>query len=257
MRDVRLTYLVSFFLFVLLTGNAIGVDRLKVDVFKVHPTQSMVGSREVLKIKQEMRVLLEEGPKELKAFLKEEIGEIVKGPHQTLWLVDGHHHAKALLELKNEDAGFGSFDFFGEVIEDWSALSDKDFELAMRKGQNGKPYVYLKDSAGQTVPFANLPPSLETLTDFPMRTVAWLLRKAGAIKKLNDYPFQDFVVASLLVGSVEVKSPGDDAAYLVATRKALEILDEASPASFPGLKPFEASDIDSMLRSAEEELAHP
>lgn len=135
-------------------------------------------------------------------------------------------------------------------------MSQKDFELALRRGTQGRPYVYLKDAAGQAISFTSLPASINDLVDYPLRTVVWLLRKAGAIKKVDDYPFQEFVIGLSLSSLVDVKSPGDDYAFLAATRAALETLEDASPSEYPGLQSYETGDIDSMLRRAEEHLAH-
>jgi hypothetical protein len=61
LADVSLTHFVSSFLFAVTTFAA-DADRLKVDLSQLHPTQLLVGEREVTWRKEEMRRLLQKGP---------------------------------------------------------------------------------------------------------------------------------------------------------------------------------------------------
>jgi hypothetical protein len=167
-----------------------------------------------------------------------------------LWLIDGHHHAKALFELQTSDPAFSDFSGYVDLREDWSDLSRKDFEKAMQRGKKGVPFVYLSDEKGNPVTFAELPSSVEKLKDYPLRTLVWLLKKSGAVKKLDVYPFQEFVIARRLAAKVTLSSPLTDRSYLRALRYTLELLEDADPEDYPGLENYSASAIDSMYQKA-------
>ena len=105
-------------------------------------------------------------------FLNNEKGQVVVGPKNKMWIVDGHHHARALEILRKEDSRFSGVRFTAKVRNEWNELTPAEFEAAMKVGnKKSEPgeysYVYLKDQKGRSRSFKALPKKLSSLKDFP------------------------------------------------------------------------------------------
>ena len=235
MKDVSLTHLVIFFLCSLGWSSWADTPRLKVDIFQLHPTQALIGKREVQWRKKKMRSLLKKGAKELKEYLESEPGEVVKDSQNRYWLLDGHHHACALYELKKESPAFSSFDYSATLAKPSQPLS---------------ALAYLKDATGHSIAFKDLPENLGGLTDYPLRTAVWLLEKAEAVEKLDGYLFQEFVFAARLPEDFQMTPPASDDEYLEAVEDLLVYLEDADRDRFPGLQKYKAGEIPKMWKRA-------
>ena len=161
-----------------------------VKIKDLSPTQSAVG---VLDVKEQMKEIDALSKSGLKDYLKENIIHIVIGPGDKFYLVDGHHHARAMWEV-------GHKKMRAEVIGNYADLSESDFLARMKKegrirlvDENGKPLKKITD----------LPSSVSKLKDDPYRSLAWLLRKSGAIRK-TKIPFAEFYWADFLRDQVKI-----------------------------------------------------
>ncbi len=111
----------------------------KVDILDVRPTQFAAGLKEVGFRMAKIEEKEEDG--ELVAYKEKNDGKAVIGPDGELYLVDGHHFARALHEL-------GKKSMHVTVIKDYSDLSVSEFWTKMKK----KHYVYLRDQNGKALP---------------------------------------------------------------------------------------------------------
>ena len=93
---------------------------IKVKVDRIHPTQFVVGQKEVEFLYDKVDEILESEKSERKAGLKEQAGKVVIGPGGELYLTEGHHHGKALSDRRAKW-------MFVTVEQDWSNLSEKEF----------------------------------------------------------------------------------------------------------------------------------
>ena len=74
-------------------------ETYRVNVSDLRPTQFAVGMAEVKNRAERISNFDED---DLRKYLKKKVGRIVIGPGETLWVVDGHHLARALL-LEDEE----------------------------------------------------------------------------------------------------------------------------------------------------------
>lgn len=150
----------------------------KVNPNKLHPTQFCLGFMEVdNKVKQIKKM----SKKRFNEYLIEKVTPVVKGPDGVLYLIDHHHHAKSLLLLKKKE-------IIIDIIEDWSHLSIKEFEIKMIKNK----YVNLLDNNNQKQEFKDLPKLIINLKHDLFRSLAWAIREKNGFKKVDEIPFFEF-----------------------------------------------------------------
>jgi hypothetical protein len=157
---------------------------VKVKILDVRPTQFSVGAKEI-----EFRMVKIQGKEEagpLGEYKKKSAGKAVIGPNGDLYLVDGHHFARALYDLGKES-------MWVEVIRDYSDLTPREFWAKLRQ----KNYCYLRDHNGRLRPVRELPRTIAGLDDDPYRSLAWMVRHAGSYDDM-DTPFQEFFWAQYL-----------------------------------------------------------
>lgn len=243
-----------FFILSLLTlvsfGDSIEYEKgekLKVNPSFLRPTQFLFSQLEVnFRIKHLKQLMAEEGEEAVIEFLKDHRGQVVVGPRNRLWLVDGHHRARALEALRKTDSRFKQIEFYAKVIREWNELAPSEFEKAMKLGnKHGEsdetPYVYLKDAKGRTQSFKKLPQKLSSMKDFPYRGLAWMLKEAGVVEDKEEIPFQEFLVAEYLQKHIKLPSKMTQKAYDRAFQEAVKVIEEAEEGDFPGFKKLSRS----------------
>lgn len=217
-------------------------EKLKINPGFLHPSQFLYSRLEVeSKVKELRKLMTEEGEEAVIDFLKDHRGQVVVGPKNQMWVVDGHHHARALEILKKSDSRFKGISFYAKVLHEWNELSSKEFEKAMKLGnkhgdEESSPLVYLKDQNGRTKSFSQLPRKLSSMKDWPYRSLVWLLKEEGMIEEVEDIPFQEFIVAEYLKNHIKLPSKMTKAAYRKALQEAIDVIQEADEGSFPGRK---------------------
>lgn len=229
-------------------------DKIKTDPWLLRPTQFLFSQLEVdFRIKQLKALMTEDGKDAVVEFLKDHRGQVVVGPNKQLWLVDGHHRARALESLIKTDSRFKELPFYAKVIREWDELSPTEFEKAMKlgnkHGQVGEaPYVYLKDANGKTQSFKKLPKRLSSLKDFPYRGLAWMLKNEGLIEENEEIPFQEFLVAEYLQKHIKLPAKMTPKAYKKAFQEAVRLIEESEEGDFPGYKKLSKSACARILR---------
>ncbi|MSP19695.1 MAG: hypothetical protein EXR74_09010 [Bdellovibrionales bacterium] len=206
----------------------------------LHPTQAIYGRIEVeWYIKNLKDLMNDEGVEAVRDYFKKKSGKIIIGPKNSKWLVDGHHHAKALDVLIKSDKRFRDISFYVEVIKEWNELTAKEFEQAMKKGNKKgetgtSAFVYLKDLKGMTKSFNSLPKRLSSLKDSPFRSVVWILKKEGIIEESDNVPFQEFVVADYLRKHIKITPALTPKDYERILKEAIVWIKKADKSDLPG-----------------------
>jgi len=196
----------------------------------LHPTQFLYSKLEVdNKVKQLKRIMAKKGPEGVKDFLEDKKGEVVVGPKNRMWLVDGHHQARALEILRKTDPRFADIVFVVEVRNEWNEMTLKEFEAAMKAGNKklkpGEPhYVYLRDQKGKIRDFKSLPRRLSSMKDFPWRSLVWMLKERGIIDVSERFPFQEFYLAQELRKKIPLPSKMSQKGYEKAFERSVEII---------------------------------
>ena len=230
-------------------------EKLKVNPGALHPTQFLYSRLEVeSKFKALQKLMTEEGEEAVIDFLKEHRGQVVVGPKNQMWLVDGHHHARALEMLKKSDSRFKGISFYARVLHEWNELTSKEFEKAMKLGnkhgdEDSAPLVYLKDQNGRIKSFSQLPRKLSSMKDWPYRSLVWLLKEEGFIDEVESVPFQEFIVAEYLKDHIKLPSKMTQAAYRKALKEAIDVIQDADEDSFPGRKKITSSRCGKILKN--------
>jgi hypothetical protein len=230
-------------------------DVLKLSPAFLHPTQFLYGRLEVEdKIKELKEIMDSEGEEGVTDFLKAESGEVVIGPKNSKWLVDGHHQARALEILRESDPRFRHIPFYAEVKKEWNELTPKEFEKAMKlgnkKGKEGRPaFVYLQDEKGRLRSFSELPRKLSAMKDFPWRSLVWLLKKEKVIEPTEKIPYQEFFLAEFLRKKIHFPSKLTPKAYERALEAAIELIENTPEEKLSGFKKVSARTCAKILKS--------
>jgi hypothetical protein len=204
-----------------------------------HPTQFAVGELEVTRQKAKLAedIDLDEPWKGKKKL------QVVLAPDGDGYLIDGHHHLRAVHELgvKRVEA---------TVADDWSdAPSMASFWRRMVKAER----VWLFDETGKARPLADLPRHVGQMKDDPFRSIAWLIRKSGAIEK-SEESFAELRWAQFLRQRVSLShSPGAHA-FREAVRESIRVAGSSAAQSLPGAIGFSESKVDGFLAEIEDLL---
>jgi hypothetical protein len=154
-----------------------------VALIDLHPTQMTVGMREVAR---RMAGYLALGMHQREDYIAERTVPCVRGPVQTLYLIDRHHMCRALL-----DAGASRVAY--SLVEDFSALPPVEFWRRM----DGAGWAHPFDAHGRRCPASEIPGTIQALADDPYRALASVLRREKGYTKA-DLPFEEFAWANFL-----------------------------------------------------------
>jgi len=189
---------------------------LSVPLGDLRPTQTAVGMRAVA---AKRRRLKDKGDK-LESFLKSRAIPAVRGPRNTLYIVDHHHRTLALLQCGVETV-------FVNVVGDLADLPRDDFWRAMIA--NGWAYPFNEE--GEPIAHRHIPASIAQLRADPYRDLAWSVRENGGFEKswLN---YSEFRWANYFRTSIDPRVVEDD--YERAVALALRLAKSSSAAHLPG-----------------------
>lgn len=198
------------------------ITYVEISAWDLRPTQFHVGMYEV-KIKA--TEFDEMSKSERKKFLWKKPIQVVYGPNDEVYIVDGHHQARALLETGREY-------LWAEVLADYSELSEKEFYRRMKQ----RHWMFLFDYELNEERSPNeLPHDLSAMRDDPYRSLAWLVRKKGGYKNL-DIPFQEFFWAEFFRKHIPDlgKNPNTHAAMRRAMKTAYDLAKSDLARDLPG-----------------------
>lgn len=200
-------------------------DWIKVRVKELHPTQFVIGKKEVEYHYDEVDEILAMDKTDRKHELKDMEKKVIIGPGGKLYLIEGHHHMRALYDR-------GAKWVFVKVAHDWSELSDKAFwdRMESHGKKNNRTHFYLRDENGKLRSYKDLPANLGGMKDDPYRSLVFFLTKLGILRK-NDARFPlygEFEIVEYLRSRVPIRSESGrlrfepalkEAAYLLTDRK--------------------------------------
>ena len=213
----------SFALAVAKYSPALPADALcEVKIDDLRPTQFAIGMREVKMRAAKVRVM---NPQELDQYLDDHLGTIVIGPGGAPFVVDKHHLARVLIEAKAGTV------IRAKVLENDSRLSEPEFWAHMKE----KKWVYLSDEHGKgPLDPADLPRTIAAMRDDPYRSLAWLVRTRGAITKVDDPPFAEFLWANFFRSRIPFQDT--DAGFDEAVKEAMKLARSPDAKDLPGFK---------------------
>jgi len=186
----------------------------------LHPTQAVVGMREVQKI---IASFNNKSTDKLAARLQNANTIIIIGPGGVPYLTDGHHAVRALLDSNQENKNV-----YGIVLENWSAMAPADFWGKMVECGD----AYLFDANHNAIDPGQLPKSVSGCTNDPYRDLAASVRVAGGYAKDFKVFYQEFIWAHYLRPLVKWDNSSDadfDRAVTEATRLAHDPAASALP----------------------------
>jgi len=184
----------------------------------LRPTQFVLGIKEV---EDKIKKMTGLKTSKLQDYVDSHIVPCVIGPGKEFYIVDHHHFVSAAWH-------FGLETVKVEVLEDQSDLSQEDFWKFMRS----KKWLYLYDQFGKGPHDpSQLPYDIRGLSDDIYRSLAWELRNAGVIAKVQR-PFSEFKWVQYLRAHLKVDLHTDN--YAEAVVQAIELVNkklakEASP----------------------------
>lgn len=147
---------------------------------------------------------------DLKDWIQDHKVPTVIGPNGSLYMIDHHHFVSACYHARVERV-------VAEVVEDKSKLDQEKFWAFMKE----KHWVYLKDQFGNGPHDPRyLPSDVRGMGDDVYRSLAWELRQAGIIEKVQK-PFSEFKWAEILHDKLDVNLHSET--YEQAVIRAIEI----------------------------------
>jgi hypothetical protein len=196
----------------------------------LHPTQQMVGFREVKSKSEALNRMSEE---KLNAELQDDNMVMIIGPGGIPYLADGHHEVRSLLNSNQTNKNI-----YGIVVENWSDMAPADFWKKMVD----QGYAYLFDSEHNAIDPASLPASVSGCVDDPYRDLAAAVRLAGGYAKDVKVFYQEFIWAEYFRPLVKWDN-SNDADYARAVREAAQLAHSSAAAKLPGYSatPLKAS----------------
>ena len=201
-------------------------EPLRAPISDLHPTQITLGLREVAQKCLRWRSRVHKAGQRLEAgqrLAPSLVAPVVRGPAGVLYLVDRHHHLRALEEE-------GVHDVLIRPIADFTTLRVDDFWRAL----DAKGWCHPYDAEGRRRRFAEIPSAVSALRDDPYRSLASALRRAGGFAKRST-PFSEFAWADFLRRRVPRDTVATD--FEGALELALNLAGTPAARNLPGWKP--------------------
>ena len=168
---------------------------MKRNVLSLRPTQFAVG---MLEIDEKIKEITTYSKKDLKAYIKDNIVPVVKGPDNELYVVDKHHFLSVCYHLDIKKVKI-------DIIKDFhkEQLSHSAFWKWMSKSRNSYPYCQFGEGPRESI---YLPHDIRGLADDPYRSIAWFVRKAGAFdnseKNFAEFKWANFFRSKKLLSKL-------------------------------------------------------
>ena len=187
---------------------------------KLYPTQFCLGYKEVEFKKQKILKMTEI---EYKKYLIEKITPVVLAPNNKVYLVDHHHHAKSLIDLRKKE-------LYVKVIADYRHLTEQQFKKEMIRNK----YLNLLNEKGKKGKFENLPLKITELRHDLYRSLAWAVRERKGFIKRDDILYFEFRWADFFRSYIPEKLILDF--FELATNTAYILSKSEKAAHLPGFK---------------------
>ena len=174
-------------------------QRCMCEIGQLRPTQVSLGFLHVQDI-------LRDEPSKLQARAREKPTQVVIGPDRRLYVTDGHHHARAMLEQSRQ--GTGPATTICQVVEDDSAMAPSGREaFLVWLADHGHARLNGGDDMGGAIRPGLYPPeTLDMMTNDTYRSLASFMEDGCRFKAQGD--FGEFPLADLM-RQVQVRAPSE------------------------------------------------
>lgn len=201
------------------TGREKVGDKCWAAVASIHPTQFVVGMREV---EAKAAKLQEKDSAQLEKTLEKKFAPGVFGPNSQIYITDRHHLARELVEI-----GYGQI--LVSIEADYSNLSVDKFWAQMAS----KNWDYLYDQNGQgPLDPKLLPARIDQMKDDPYRSLVWAVEDKNGIGK-SSVPFFEFIWDQFF-RKQNIKIGPTDADFNEAVDQAVKLALSPAAKNLPG-----------------------
>jgi len=205
-----------------------------VELKAIRPTQFAVGAREV-QIKAEKMGAM--GARELEKYLAGHPVDVILGPGNLYYAIDGHHFALAAQAI-------GIRWVCVEIHNDYSDLSLSDFWKKMIR--NERVYLY-RLGEGPLSP-TRLPKRWDQMIDDPYRSLASAVKREGGFKKSKD-SFAEFEWAEFFRQYIKIEE-GEEA-FQKAVHAGYVLAQSSLAEQLPGHNGGEGTNCDFLLTGSQ------
>lgn len=199
-------------------GKASVGEVVTVPILQLHPTQAVVGEREVA---EKLSKIKGKDATKLQEYIADHTVPVVIGPGGKLYMTDHHHTMLALLRSGRTQT------CDAKIIANYANLSMPDFWKQMEK----KKWVYLKNGQGQPISPSQIPSSLTDMGNDPYRALAGAVRDEGGYRK-TSIPFSDFAWANYFRSKINIGS--GQTGWDAAMKQAMAIVHAPAAKNLPG-----------------------
>ena len=188
-----------------------------VELAELRPTQMTLGFRQVqaLRAKWAPKTVVDGSD-----YLGRHTIPVVIGPKKRRWMIDHHHHARALLEDGVEHV-------LVYVVADLSDLDKQGFLTFM----DNRNWLHPFNTEGVRQPYDAIPKRLDQLTDDPYRSLSGAVRKLGGYAKV-EVPFSEFLWADFFRHHIKPAQLAKD--FEGCVERARAIADTQAASYLPG-----------------------
>jgi len=139
----------------------------------LRPTQGAIG---YVQVQEKTTSYLALDPEKRRSFVGEQAIKVVRGPSDSLHVVDHHHWARAWFDMGFPEAPVC-------IAEDFSALSEDTFLESMAE----RGWLHPFDPCGHEYPVSSLPESIGAMPDDVYQSIAAFLRMAGVYENPDGF----------------------------------------------------------------------
>src|ERR1700751_1899319 len=188
-----------------------------VSIHDLHPTQITVGMREVQRKTKHWKHGTDD---DIAKDLGKHMIPTVLGPGKVHYVIDHHHLARALHEVKISDV-------LCTVVHNFSKLDPDTFWFNL----DNRGFMHPFDADGKRRSYKDIPDKISKLVDDPYRSLAGELRRYGGFAK-DTTPFSEFLWADFLRRRIARKAVEDH--FSKGSEKALELAKSHDAIYLPG-----------------------
>jgi hypothetical protein len=193
----------------------------KQPVLRLRPTQFALGMAEVEERVRELRAL---SRRQRAKYVKRHAIEVVRAPHDELYVIDRHHRLMALSLVGVKKVRI-------KIAHDFSALRMSRARFWRFLSTRHMTHVYDQFGEGPRDPLY-LPVDIRGLSDDPYRSLAWMAERAGAFRS-SKVPYYEFKWAQLFRRH-KLLSPDGRARLRRALPQAIHLCRSRAARALPG-----------------------
>lgn len=193
-------------------------DVFTIAIYQLHPTQAVVGQREV---ERKTRKISDMDAEKLQRYIEKKTVPTVIGPDNELYMIDHHHTMTGFLESGRSDV------CLTRIVAHLFDACESEFWHEMEQ----RHWVYLKNAQGQAILPSQLPAHLGHMENDPYRSLAGEVRDLDGFQK-TDTPFAEFQWANFFRSRVPLGTSESD--WKNAVRQATPLAHSPAAKALPG-----------------------